>query len=422
MNKKSIVILLVLSCIHASVWADKKPIMSTDELLYLAEKNSQSIIQSQLNVLVAEKEIDIAKAPLQPNIIAEAIDSAGFAGSSGWIGEQGLVGSPFRSGITGGFALRQLITDFGRTNADVRASQLQVNVSKQTARVTKYEVKALALQVFYQCAKFKKQRDIWGHLAKESGIINGEAKHFVKTGQRSVVDNYLSDSQTEEARTAYAYFQKRVEGSLQQLALITGKSSQSFACPALSNQLMHALIAKNQIDTSPYVQRAQAQAKVAQDTLLREKAELMPKIIGVASVGGMHSAHFVNKENYAVGIGVTMPVLDFSIKSRINRAQAQLLAKQQDIAVQKQYLEEMNAKLDEVINASRTRIKHLTFELDIANEGFKIAKKRYFDLEGDLVDLREAWRNLARAEITIEDARYDFLQANGVKALLNDNH
>lgn len=416
---KRILIIIFLNCIGMPVWANVKHILTTDELLRLSKKNSQSISQAQLEVLVRQKEIDVAKARYYPILRAEAIDSAGFPGSSAWLGIEGLVGSPYRSGPTAGVVTKQLIYDFGRTAAAVKTAQSQVNVAKQSTRVTTYEVQLFALQAYYQCATYKKKRDIWAHLAKESAVITKEAKHFVKTGQRSVVDNYLSESETEEARTEYAFFKERVLGSIRELAVITGKPTSTIDCPTLSNQLIDSLNSNNRVNSSPYVQRALAAAKAAQEKLKREKATFRPEIVAIASGGGMDKTHLVGRDNYAVGIGVSMPLLDFNITSRINRAQAELLAKQQEIAAQKQYIEEMNAKLDLTIQAAIIRIKHLNIELAIAKEGFKVAKRRYFSLEGDLVDLREAWRNLSRAQTIIEDARNDLLQARGVKALLN---
>ena len=105
--------------------------MTTDELLHLAEKNSQSIIEAQAKVFVRQKEIDIAKAPYYPILNMEALDSAGFPGSSEWLDIEGLVGSPFCKGPTAGLVAKQLIYDFGRTAADVRASQSQVKVARQ---------------------------------------------------------------------------------------------------------------------------------------------------------------------------------------------------------------------------------------------------------------------------------------------------
>ena len=96
-------------CITTSVWANTNHILTTEELLRLAAKNSQSISQAQLEVLVKQKEIDVAKARYFPILRAEAIDSAGFPGSSNWLGIEGLVGSPYRSGPTAGVVTKQLI-------------------------------------------------------------------------------------------------------------------------------------------------------------------------------------------------------------------------------------------------------------------------------------------------------------------------
>ncbi|CAM2939194.1 type I secretion outer membrane protein, TolC family [Legionella steigerwaltii] len=411
--------IIFFCCITASVWANTKHILTTEELLRLAERNSQSITQAQLDVIVKQKEIDVAKARYFPVLRAEALDSAGFPGSSAWLGTEGLVGSPYRSGPTAGVVTKQLIYDFGRTAAAVKAARSQVDVAKQSTRVTAYQVQLFALQAYYQCATYKKKQEIWSKLAKESALITKEAKHFVNTGQRSVVDNYLSESETEEARTEHAFLKEQVLGSLKELAVITGKDASTIDCPILSEKLIDSLNSRSRVYASPYVKRAIADAKAAQEQLKKEKAIFRPEIVAIASGGGMDKTHLVRREDYAVGVGVSMPLLDFNITSRISQAQAELIAKQQAIAAQKQFIEEMNAKLDLTIRATITRIKHLNIELNIAKEGFKVAKRRYFNLEGDLVDLREAWRNLARAQTIIEDARNDLLQAKGAKALLN---
>ncbi|WP_231294609.1 TolC family protein [Fluoribacter dumoffii] len=393
--------------------------LTTEELLRLSEKNSQSINQAQLDVLVKVKEIEVAKAHYFPILRAEALESTGFPGSSNWLGIEGLVGSPYRSGPTAGVVAKQLIYDFGKTAAAVNAARSQVNVARQTTRVTMYEVQLFALKAFYQCATYKKKQEIWSNLAKESALITKEAKHFVKTGQRSVVDNYLSESETQEARTEYSYLKEQVLGSLKELSVIIGKSASTIDCPVLSESLIDSLNSKSRVYSSPYVKRAIADAKAAYENLIKEKSRFRPEIVAIASGGGMDKTHLIGREDYAVGVGVSMPLFDLNITSRINKAQAKLLVKQKAVAAQKQYIQELNAQLDLSIKSTLIRIKHLNIELNIAQEGFKVAKKRYFNLEGDLVDLREAWRNLARAQIIIEDARNELLLSKAAKALLN---
>lgn len=396
-----------------------KHTLGIHEILRLAEKNSYSIKEAQFNILVAQKEIELAKAAYFPVLRAEAIDSTGFPASSSWLGVQGLMGSPYRSGLSGGLVAKQTVVDFGRTVASVKAASSQQDVLNQTRNVTAYEVKLFALQAYFNCARFKSQSIIWSQLAKESEIITKEAKRFVSTGQRSVVDKYLADSQTAEAHTAQAFFSARARGTRNKLLVITGLASNQFDCPLLSSRLVDSLNSQSQITTSPYVRRAEAQVKVAKDILSLEKADMLPKIMAIGSAGGLEQARLVPLQNYAVGVGIVMPVFDQTIRSKIHRAQAEVLAKQQNVLAQKQFLDEMNAQLDQVIQSSAIKLRHLNAELTIAREGYDVAKRRYFKFEGALIDLREAWRNLARAEIAIEETRGDLMQAKGAKALLN---
>ena len=89
------------------------------------------------------------------------------------------------------------------------------------------------------------------------------------------------------------------------------------------------------------------------------------------------------------------------------------------IEATKQRLAEMNAKYDLVIHSSQTRLRHLDSEYALAKKAFNVAKNRYFSLEGELIDLREAFRNLARVETEREETRTRLLQASGSKTLLN---
>ena len=65
------------------------------------------------------------------------------------------------------------------------------------------------------------------------------------------------------------------------------------------------------------------------------------------------------------------------------------------------------------------KLRHLVYELDLGNEAFTVAKKRYFSLEGNLIDLRDAFKNLSRVRTEIEETTAKLFQATGAKVLLN---
>jgi outer membrane protein len=415
----SIALILYLY-LSISIAKEARP-LSLDEAMHLAEINSPSLSAAEFNEIAAKKSIDIARAAYYPTINAEAIDSVGFPGSSNVLGIEGLMGSPFRKGVAGGIVAQQIIWDFGRTFYSVETAKHEAESTHQNTRVTVYQVKQFTLQLYYECSKFRTLRDDWSNLSKESAIITKEALHFVNTGQVSIVDKYLSKAETERAITAEVFFAEQMHQAINQLAVLMGISSNTFTCPRLSNRLTSTLNPNTPIDQSPFLWRAVADANAAQAKLEEAKAGFMPKIVAVASTGDMEKTNpkTIKKTEYAAGIGITLPLFNLEVRGNIQRAAALAVGKNQEVCAQKLFLEETNAKYDRLICSSEVRLHHLSYQFQLAKKAFKVAKERYFTLEGNLIDLREAFRDLSEVETDIENTRTLLLQAKGSKALLN---
>jgi outer membrane protein TolC len=134
----------------------------------------------------------------------------------------------------------------------------------------------------------------------------------------------------------------------------------------------------------------------------------------------MDESRLVNKRDYSGGFGVTMPIFEgYRIQSQIHQAQALAAQRDQDLNAVRLQLDELNAHYDEIINASRVQLDYLQKELEVADRAFELAKKRYYDFQGTLVDVREAVRNLERIQSEVIDIKADLLLALGSKALLN---
>jgi outer membrane protein len=397
-------------------------LLSVDYAMSMAERNSPSLSAAQLNEMAAKKSIDIARSAYYPIINAETIDSAGFPGSnqSHVLDVIGLMGSPFRKGLAGGVVAKQIVYDFGRTHYQVEMAKHEAESSHQTTRIMAYQVKLLALQLYYECAKYRTLYDIWSCLNKESLIINKEAEHFVNTGQVSIVDRYLSRAETQQTTTAKAFFAEQLQNARRELAILMGVPCQCVICPRLPNALSSSLEPNTPIDHSPFLWKAIAEAKAAQAKLQEEKARYRPRIIALASVGDMqHTVAHVKRSNYSIGAGVVVPLFNQGISGEIERAAALAAAKKQEIEAQELFLTEENAKYDRLICSSAIRLANLMKELKNAEIGYRVAKSRYFALEGNLLDLRAAFNVLSRVRSDVENTRTVLLQAQGSKALLN---
>ncbi len=400
-------------------WADNQAPMSLLEVLQLAAKNSPQLSASLLNELAAQKSVDIARAPYFPSAGVGAIDSTGFPGSSSNLNIGGLMESPYRSGFSAGLVAQQTIWDFGRTSHNVAAAQYQTQFEHANTKVNEYQVKALALKVYYACSDYKTQEHIWTQLSHESALITQQAINFVNTGQVSIVDKYLAQTETQEAYTAQAFFKQRIQDSTKTLAIIMGVPETSFSCPMLPHTTVGLPNFNTNMHDNPMVSRAADSIQIAEEQLKSEKAQFYPKIVADASLGSMQNTHFVDKQSYAVGIGVVIPIVDVASSEGIKRDEILVSKHRQELYAEQQRVAEQNATYDETIKAFTIRLSQLKTELNLANMAYITAKNRYFSMQGNLIDLRDAYRNLVQVQSDIIDTRVQILQASGEKALFN---
>jgi outer membrane protein TolC len=388
------------------------------ELIDLALKHSPEVSASQAREQEADQSTAIARSGFLPDLSFEAIDSTGFPGSSGLTGVGGLMGSPFRSGPAYGLVLKQIIWDFGRTLNAVAAAKGETETRKAETEVSRYQVELSAMRAYLECSRARSLKDTWHELREESELIAKEIGRFVKTGQRSVVERYLVDAQTEEAVTAEVSFAEQYQAATKLLGVLAGVHE--LGCSELpANAPSQAAIPETHAG-NPSVKRASLDLETAKARLDQARAGHLPQIVGVASVGDVDQARLVEKQSYAVAAGIILPLFDgLKTTSEVRRAEAQITEKESELSAAQQRLDELNSRLDEVIGSLRARLDHLVHEQELAETGFKLAKKRYFAFQGNLVDLREALRNITRTRTQLRDSTAEYMEALESKRLLN---
>jgi outer membrane protein len=418
--KRSLTIMLAAAaCFGAAPRARAAHELTLAEVLSQAEQNSPSLKAARSKEKAAHEGVGVARSAYAPSIAAEGLDSWGFPGSSGALGIGGLMGSPYRSGTAAGLAATDTLFDFGRTESSVRTAEKNEELQREGFEVDRYAVDLDVLRTFYSCSRFRSEHEVWDGLHDETEIVAKEVVKYVATGQRSIVDKYLAQAQVEEARTNRNYFKSRMNSTVQRLALLTGSKEADLSCPAGPGTAESVPLYPTGA-VNPYVLRSQTEVEAAENRLAEQKADFLPKIVGVASVGGMDGVRLVNRTDYSGGLGIILPLFDgLGTVHRVGEARAALEAKTQELGAVRLETDELNARYDEIIDASKARIEHLEREQKLAEEGFSVAKNRYFKFQGTLVDLRDALRNLGRIETDMRDTQANLLEAEGSKALLN---
>jgi outer membrane protein TolC len=393
--------------------------MQLSEALVLAEKSHPRVEASRNREAATLHTIESARSAYFPHIDLEVIDSTGFPGSSGLTGIGGLMGSPYRSGLAGGLVVEQDVWDFGRTGWKVQVARQAHEAVQEESKVVLSEIFRDTATAFFECSRFRNHLDSWERTGKEAASVAKEVAHFVRTGQRSVVDRYLAQSQAEEAEQEIAGNRAKLQAATERLALLTGRPVGEIRCPLLPDWHDYSVSAV-EAGVSPLVTRAVKASETALAHVSQAKAEHLPRLVAVASVGEMERARLVGKQEYAIGGGLIFPLFDgWRTTSEVERARAGAEEKESEVKAARLELQVQNNKYDQVILSSRARLEHLDHEFKLGQEGFALAKKRYFRFEGTLVDIRETLRNLARTETQLNDARADLFEALQSKHFLN---
>jgi outer membrane protein len=412
----------VVGCYCLSQAALAKQDLTLKEVLNLTTRNHPALEAAKFRELSSEKGIEKAQSAYYPKLSAMAIASQGFPSSSGALGIGGLMASPYRKGPAAGLLLEQNLYDFGRTSSSVAIAEKNVDLTKTESKISEIQIAMAASEIFYTCAKDFTLAADYRQLLSEAKDVEKEVKQFVRTGQKSIVEGYLSESQAEEVLTLSADFEKRALLDRSRLSTLTGKKMDLISCPELTDTLFEEVannVRANQ--ESVYLARAKADVEVSSSEINRARKDYYPKLVGVASIGYLDDTYFgTQKQNYAVGVGLIIPLFEgFKTNATVEEKQAKLMQKEKEVAAAERNLEETNLAFQRQIDSSALRLEHFKHESEISEKAFALSKKRYTVQQGTLSDLREALRNVSRSRIQLRDAQAEFLTRSSQKALLN---
>jgi multidrug efflux pump subunit AcrB/outer membrane protein TolC len=391
-----------------------------DTILREAEANDHRISAGEAARIATESGVSSAEAAYYPRLDFEAIDSTGFPGSTGALGVTGLMGSPYRKGMAAGLVAQANLWDFGRTTHAVRAAKYDASAQAEEIRLTVLDTDLEAAHLFFACVRDRSQSENWKFVLGEAKIVSEEVGKYVKTGQRSVVDRYLAESQVEEALTGQADYTERMRLALRRIGILTGTDFSRATCPVVESVRDVPGRTLPGASTHPFIATAQDRAQAEAERAKQARAGNYPRLVAVGSFGALENTRLVAKNDYSVGVGVILPLFDgLRTTSDIHRAEALSAERGFLVEAERERIEQTNAKYDEIVEGARARLTHLEPELKLAREGFGVAKSRYLKFQGLLVDVREALRNLSRTEVQYDEAEVDLLEGEVAKAIFN---
>lgn len=388
-------------------------------ILELGEKQSPRLKSEKHREEAAEQRIRVEKSSYMPELDAAAIASTGDPGSFALLGVDNNISATQRIGAGGALILKQDIWDFGRTQGAVHEAKAQRDIAHQQTAVTKQDIDREILRTYVDCAYLKAQVDDSREIARLAHLLSRETDHFVRSGQRSVIERYLVDAEAEAADTRTAEFSKRVQEVEKRLAIEAGTPG-PLHCGDLKSVESELAQLENGKGSIPLIEMQKKRVAYAESRFEHAKAGHMPQIVALATGGYFDNGHTRDRMNYSAGIGVTLPLFEgFKVDASVQSEKAEVQAAKTGLDSYEQLLAATNSKYDEQIGALKVRLKALESEYKLAKQALTLARKRYLSLQGTMIDLRESIKNMTRVMESLTASNRELFLARGEKALLN---
>ena len=413
-NSLVVLMLLPISAVAQAQGPAPVGTWSVKDLLNAAVANSARLDSAHAAEQVAALRKNLAETGYMPTVDAAIIDSTGFAGSTGQLGVGGIPGSSYRKGLGYGLTATDTLFDFGKTSRNIEGADVEVAARRAQTALTKVEVQRGALDAMLECSLAKSQSLNWQKVGEMAAITEKEVDSYVKTGQRSVVERELVRSQREEALRSADSLRTRLDFNKQRLQIITAQNQDCPTLDSIDDGIFQIMEQKH----DPHLLSAETAVKAAEAEVRIARGGYLPKLVGLASVGATQDTRVVEEQNYAVGVALVVPLYDGSLTNvKVDSAQAVATVRQHELKAAQQEVDNANNRFQEEISTSKVELKRLADELKEAQKTLNEAKKRYYAQKGNLVDLREAIRNLTRSELEIANSKFRLLRAEGQRII-----
>jgi len=381
----------------------------------LAMRNHPRIASSNLRVQAATKVVTEVRAAYFPTLNGNLTGTVADEGTI--IAAGALQTSSLSSRTAGGLALTQLVTDFGRTFNLSRSAQLLAEGQRQAAEDTRAQVLLGVRQAYYQVLAAKSVQDAAEAALENRRLTLRQVTALAQSQFKSTLDVNFAQVLTSEAELAVFQAESSVQESKAQLAAALG-TERNFDFTLVDEALPAPLESnvENLVDMAlhdrPDLQALQLSNSAAHQYAEAEKKLNYPTVnlLGAAGEIPQHDSTLHQDQYGAAGVNISIPIFNGRLYSA-RHAEAELRAQAADkdlAALKVRVARDVRVAWFEANNAFR-RLDVTARLVEQSNQALRLAKARYDNGLGSIVELNEAQLSQTSAEISAADAKYEYL-------------
>lgn len=318
-----------------------------------------------------------------------------------------------------GFAVSQLITDFGRTHQFVKSASLHAQAQEENVVTSRADVLLQVDQAYFGVLRAQALLRVAQQTVNERQLVSNQVAQMAANQLKSQLDVTFANVDLAQSQLLLIQAQNNLQGSFADLTRALGFADQRTYNLSEEPQtplppMDLPMLIQQAMMNRPELISLQLEVSSAQSFATAERDLWFPTIsaVGAAGLIPFHTtvnATGLNDQYAAAGFNVNIPIFNgHAFGALRNEAQARALAQQQNLRdVQDRIVRDVNkAWLD--ANSGYQRLSVVQQLVDQATQALNLAQARYQLGLSSIVELTQAQLNLTQAQIEQVNATYDY--------------
>ncbi|MBC7544497.1 MAG: TolC family protein [Candidatus Sericytochromatia bacterium] len=370
--------------------------VAMDGLVKRSLEQVPSVKSSQAAVLAQRARVGVASAAYWPQVAA----NAGYVRSAGVF--PATISSPQVNSSSAGLALRQLVWNFGKTDAQVDAATANLETLTQQARLRAIDVAYGVRLAYLQWAEARGVAASHVEQVRKAQRLLDQANHFFKAGVRSRIDVTRAEVAVARAKAALVTARLAIDQARRSLETASGGQSVDgepfFPEAAALTRASASDITTSAMNSHPTILAGKAQLATIHAASLTAERAYWPDVNLDAS-GGARVRDTDYGPTWQAGVTVGMPVFNgFALSRQQEAASESERAAGYDLEQARQQVALGVDRAYISLAGTKARLAADKEALRSAQENHRQAESRYRAGVGSIIEESDAQALLAAAE------------------------
>jgi outer membrane protein len=395
-------LLSVLAFALASAQSDNR--LTLESALKTALRQNPAVTAAQRHIEEATARVRQVRAGYFPQLGFNGIAKVGLSGATNELGLIGLPNSPFYRNFADSLNVSQRAYDAGRTKHRARLERFRLNAAGADLEAVEALVILRTNQAFYGLLRARRLREVAAEIVCSRELTVRQARAFYEGKIRSRVDLDLSRASLSQAQLELIESENAVMIAAAELGRALGSSQETdyiLETPDMTPSQFEAPphLVELADKARPELRPLRAQRDAASESARLARSRRKPFLSFAFSGGYARFTETLARRLLAGGVGLSLPIFTGgNLKGQIEEAEAHgraLDSRLEDLSQQVE-LEARRSHL-RLQNALRS-IPALKLQSEYSRRAVRLARERYRERLGTMVELNQAEAALAQAE------------------------